>query len=689
MNKAPQSDSSSDASKAASNPVGMRITSDPDDTIVEQPATFGARETSAAPFRTLLVSDLNPQREAPVDWATGTHVRQVDPNSFATQMREMAPALTLEVPNTLSDTPAQWTLDLRFPALDAFRPEEVAQQAEPLQSLQRVSELVAAVAEGTADLDAFQSQLDALDIDPEWARDLYQTLTLDEAAEDSASRASSPRESTRPAEDGSLDRLLGMVDTDEPEASSAAPDPSTAPSRQEPSRQEKEGDSSRLVSALMSAMVGNGAHASVDASAAEQLQRDLQAALHDQLHPVVHHPAFRRLEAAWRGLKFLVDRLNFRENVQLAVLPAGRDDLHEAMHHQVLLPEHSRERDEPPVSLILVDQAFGREHLDIEQLSDLAGTGQSLQVPVVASADPSFFGMAKLSGLRKLPALRPHLQGDAYAEWNALRRQNEAQFLGVALPSVLLRAPYRANGKTGRLDEDEGLMGGGALAVGVAAARSFVETGWPTHLDAAVLEDLPVQAVRGGQSPLAALLPGSTQSELARAGFIVLGARPNDDTVRVVHASMVKQPATYDDPEAAAEARAHASLPCQLFVARAAHALLALEADLPPGGSIEEARQAVAEAMASFLGVPTPDLPPAAGDSEEPTDGDSNEAEEDTAEEGAEAADPPPPIAVEHVPDVDLPDHELLAVRLRPPKEVLHPAVQLVMGVQVPRPADA
>jgi type VI secretion system protein ImpC len=32
-----------------------------------------------------------------------------------------------------------------------------------------------------------------------------------------------------------------------------------------------------------------------------------------QLDEILHHPEFLKLESAWRGLKFLVDRIDFRE----------------------------------------------------------------------------------------------------------------------------------------------------------------------------------------------------------------------------------------------------------------------------------------------------------------------------------------------------------------------------------------
>lgn len=634
--------------------VGIHITSDPDRTEVEEPETFGAREQSSMPFRILLVSDLVPQASDPDDWSAESHVHRVDKNNFSTFMEEMAPRLEVEVLNAISDAPKKLEATLEFGELDAFRPERMARQIPVLDQLLDVRELVQAVGDGDIGLDAFRERLETIGVDVDWSEEMYRMLTETEDAATSAEPSStSSRQSDAPSSEEkgeSLDRLLGMVDAEESADAADTNEPGEADSFT------SNGDvgSSQFVDALMGAVSGEDASAEAEPSAVRQVLRGMEATLAEQMEYVLEHPEVRAIEAAWRGLKFLVDRLNFRENIQLMVLPVNRENLHEAMHYQVILPEHSADRAEPPLSLILLDLDFGHGHRDIGQLTDLAKTGESLQTPLVAAVNADFFGVNKISGLAKLPALRPHLQGEEYAEWKALRKAEASQFLALALPFFLLRYPYGPNRpvETFNLAEADGLWGNGALAVGVAAAKSFADTGWPTHLTDYAVEDLPIQSGRGGHSPLSALLPGSKQSELARAGFVVLGAKPNHDAVRIVHAPMVRQPETYDNPSATAEARVHASLPCRLFVARTAHRLLLLQNEIEFDGDLEVVQDQVAVAICSFLNV-------------EPDEGEDRH------------------VTVEHVTNVDLPEHELLAVRVRPPSTALRQDVRLVMGLQV------
>jgi type VI secretion system protein ImpC len=326
----------------------------------------------------------------------------------------------------------------------------------------------------------------------------------------------------------------------------------------------------------------------------------------------------------------------------------------------------------------MVDQAFGRTHADVEQLADLAGTGESLQAPVVASVDAEFFGIEHLRGLQQLPALRPLLQGDEYVEWKRLRQEEASSFLGLALPSVVLRAPYGAADVESSLgvEEDEGLYGSGALVVGAAAAQSFVETGWPTHVTESSIQVGTGGAEGSRASPLAASFSGSMQSELARAGFVVLAPGEEPGRVRVAQAPSVHEPDVYEDPSAAAEARAEAALPCRLFAGRAAHRLWAIQRDLDASAPLQDIQKEVAAAMVGFLDGSVEDLSAITGQETIRT---PSESQDESGE------DEPPPVRVNYVTDAELPNQEVLAVRLRPPEAVLTPSVRLAMTLRLPK----
>ena len=46
-----------------------------------------------------------------------------------------------------------------------------------------------------------------------------------------------------------------------------------------------------------------------------------------QLDEILHNEEFQKIESAWRGLKFLVDRTDFRHNVKIEILDVSNEDL--------------------------------------------------------------------------------------------------------------------------------------------------------------------------------------------------------------------------------------------------------------------------------------------------------------------------------------------------------------------------
>ncbi len=627
--------------------VGIRLTSDPDVTKIAQPQTEHARATVELPLRVVVVSDLTPQGADP-DWSGSSRLMSVDRNNFAQLLERLAPSLTIEVPNKISGEPKTFDVDLAFSSLQAFHPEQVARQVPALAQLLEVRTLVNRVNKGDLELEAFRTRIVETGIDSDWADQLCEALSAParEAPPRQAPPGSPAVSSKKPTDDEAVDRLLGMVDLGETDGKAEKPKRDEGP------------EASSFMGALVRAVTGaSDATPKVERTVAEQLVYDVDQLISDQLNAVMGHPAFRRLESAWRGLKFIVDRTDFRKNIRLDVLAARKEALSEALYYQVLLPEHGDRTDRPPLSAVVLDFAFDHGRTDVALLEDVAETGGSLQAPVITSVDPSFFGVAEPGGLERLPSLRQHLEGPQYIEWNKLREKDDAKHLAVAVPPVLLRDQYGAEHPIDAFDfkETGQLWGGGALAVAVVMTASFGRTGWPTHLHGNGenrIENLPTWKSGRGHIPLAVQLPEHKQAELGDAGFVVLGCRPNRDSAYVAHAPTVHDTGTYESREATDAMQSHASLPCRLFVSRAAQFLLAFQGRIASGTPVDQVQSDLSSRLNALMS-----------------------ASGHAAPAGA--------VEIEHVPEVGLPDHEVFAIRLRPPKTILDESVSLVMQLQV------
>src|SRR5580704_5442656 len=53
----------------------------------------------------------------------------------------------------------------------------------------------------------------------------------------------------------------------------------------------------------------------------------LDAKISSQVNEIMHQPGFQKMESAWRGLKFVIDRTDFRENIRVEVVNLSKEDL--------------------------------------------------------------------------------------------------------------------------------------------------------------------------------------------------------------------------------------------------------------------------------------------------------------------------------------------------------------------------
>src|SRR3984957_2350208 len=65
----------------------------------------------------------------------------------------------------------------------------------------------------------------------------------------------------------------------------------------------------------------------VDKAFVDALIAEIDHKLSRQVDEIAHHPTFQKRESAWRGLKFVVDRTDFRENIKVELLNCSKEDL--------------------------------------------------------------------------------------------------------------------------------------------------------------------------------------------------------------------------------------------------------------------------------------------------------------------------------------------------------------------------
>jgi predicted component of type VI protein secretion system len=476
--------------------------------------------------------------------------------------------LDLEVPNRLGGHPKTLAMRLEPASLADLAPAGLIRQVPTLARLHALWRAVAAPGAGL--------QTPAVG-------EALAACAGDEVLEDAVARcraALAPRpEAGRPAPDeggsGALDRLLGMVGTGPTAASTGdAPPAGAAPSGP---------------------------------------ATDLEARLSDQVGAILHDPAFRAVEAAWRGLRLALWASDPRGGVRVWLLDLGPEAWPEALADG---GPAARLHDGPegPLALVVADTLAGPGTPDLDGLQALAEGAEGLQVPLVAGLAADFFGTPGYQADR-LPFLGTVLDEPAYAPWRALRDKDAARWLVAAYNRPLLRSPYgpEDRGAAGLAeaasDPDDHLWGSPAWAVGALAAAAFDRDGWGAGLTGTDgLSDRPLWTAPGGtaQIPLEAALPDKVLRDMADAGVAPLACRPNRDSLFAPRAPMVHRPDTYDDPGATEAARDMARLSYQLVAARVTAALARYLARIPDGTPAAEAARGVEGFLADLLATTGP-----------------------------------------------------------------------------------
>jgi type VI secretion system protein ImpC len=237
----------------------------------------------------------------------------------------------------------------------------------------------------------------------------------------------------------------------------------------------------------------------LDKNVADALIADLDQRLSAQVNEVLHHPAFQRLEAAWRTLKFVVDRADFRENIRLEVLDCSKADLQidfedapvvsrSGLYEHVYGAPYGAS-DGVPYGLIVADYTFGPTAEDVWLLTRCAAVAAAAHAPLLTGASPAMVG--ETSWGPGGDDLRRHFEAPAYARWQNFRDSGDARYVGLCLPRFLLRLPYGSCTvpvKSFNFEEDvvgrreRYLWGNAAAALAARAADSFAKYRWCTHI---------------------------------------------------------------------------------------------------------------------------------------------------------------------------------------------------------------
>ncbi|MCD6025561.1 MAG: impC [Solimicrobium sp.] len=341
----------------------------------------------------------------------------------------------------------------------------------------------------------------------------------------------------------------------------------------------------------------------VTAATVDDMIAELDQKLCKQVDVILHHADFQKLESAWRSLRFLVDRTNFRENVKIQLLNVSKDKLLEdfqdvaditksGLYKNLYTAEYGQFGGQP-FGAIVANYEFGPGTQDIKLLQYAASVAAMSHAPFIAATAPQFFGVDSYDQLPNLKDISSIFEGPQYAKWNGFRESEDARYVGLTLPHFLLRVPYGADTvpvKKFNYTEDVSgsnskfLWGNAAFTFASRLTDSFADYRWCANVigpqGGGTVSDLPVYSYESmgeiqNKIPTEVLISERREFELAEQGFIALTMRKNSDNAAFFSANSVQKPKFFGNSKEGKEAELNYKLSTQLpymfVVSRLAH----------------------------------------------------------------------------------------------------------------------
>lgn len=336
---------------------------------------------------------------------------------------------------------------------------------------------------------------------------------------------------------------------------------------------------------------------------ADQMIAELDRLLSRQMDAILHQPAFQALEAAWRSLKLLVDRTDFRENIQMEVLHVSKADLLDdfdnaaditcsGLYKHVYTTGYGQFGGEP-VAAMVGNYTFGPSSPDIKLLSYVASVGAMSHAPFIAAPSPEFFNLTSFEGLPNLKEIGDLFAGPRHAKWRAFRESEDARYVALTGPRFMLRSAYHPQEQSIEsfhyeedIDgcHDRYLWGNSAFLLASCINDSFARYRWCPNIigpqSGGAVEDLPVHVYEAlgqlqAKIPTEVLISDRKEFELAEQGFIALTMRKGSDNAAFFSANSVQKPKTFPKTPEGLKAQVNYKLGTQLpylfIVNRLAH----------------------------------------------------------------------------------------------------------------------
>ena len=335
----------------------------------------------------------------------------------------------------------------------------------------------------------------------------------------------------------------------------------------------------------------------------------LDELLSDQLNAIMHQPDFQKLEASWRGLKYLVMQSETSTMLKIKVLNASKKDLvkdfktspefdQSALFKKIYEEEYGTFGGAPYASLI-GDYEFSRHPEDFYLLDELSHVAASAHAPLITSASSTLFGLDSFTDIGRPRDLSKIFDTVEYAKWKSFRESDDSRYVGMVLPHMLGRLPYGRDTvplEEFNFEEDvdgsdhaKYLWSNAAYAFAARLTDAFAKYGWLAAIrgveGGGLVEGLPTHTFRTDDGEIALKCPTEVaitdrnEKLLSDLGFISLVHCKNTDYAAFFGGQSSQKAKSYNTDAANANARLSTQLPYIFSASRIAHYMKAIMRD--------------------------------------------------------------------------------------------------------------
>jgi type VI secretion system protein ImpC len=328
-----------------------------------------------------------------------------------------------------------------------------------------------------------------------------------------------------------------------------------------------------------------------------------------QLNEILHNPKFQKLEATWRGIRYLLENSETGVNLKLKVFNSTKKEILRDLQR---VPEFDQSQmfkkvyeqefgvfGGEPFACLLGDYEFGRGPEDIEFLERMSQVAAAAHAPFMAAAGPDLLNLESYTQLDAPRDLAKIFDTTEYARWKGFRLSEDSRYVCLTLPHVLMRVPYGnatkavdgfhyEEGVTGD-DHSKYLWGNASYALGARITNAFARYGWCAAIrgveGGGLVDSLPSHVFTTEHGDVALKCPTETiitdrrEKELADLGFAPLVHCKGTDYAAFFSVQTCQKAKIYDTEQANANARLSAQLPYMLAVSRFAHYLKSMMRD--------------------------------------------------------------------------------------------------------------